>query len=763
LFLLPVASASAETLTVECTFSKGDLTFAKSHGYDLVTIEQGVLEGRPGAPSVPAKTVRVSVPAGATFAGLTYTAQTEALPGNYSLAPAQRPMVLGQPAQWTAPDPVAYADDRFAPQAPVEYVARHQQRGFTTLSFKVRPLAFNPIRKELRLHTRLTLQVEYQAAKTSSAIHPRNADFFRAATERRVLNPQDVTDNAPPVRAAASQTGENGADGLIIYVDPEVKGPMWQLARWYTEKGYPTRLLSLPEIWDGYSGDDYAERIRNCIIQHVNDHGTLFVIMATDYAISVRYTYVWTDGAALDGEWEFVETYQMPTDAYYAGLDGDWDANGNGIYGEAPQDDPPTISDEVDLDYDVIVARYPVHNAQDAQAMVDKVICYETAFPTSDLARRLLFTGASLWNYYGPGTHNGIDFDHWASDCEIKNECLIRDTVGPLWPSATFDRLYDTYTTWDTSYAGDFEMTVDNINSKWSDGYHMLCMSTHGNGNLWSTEWWPWYYCEDVADLHNTDKAGIVLTIACNTAAFDWGDCLSEAFLWSPQCGSVIYLGCSRYGLGFPDLRRGPSMDYMASFFQELLGNDVHLSGANFIEHKMDWAVESAVNGPWRWLQYGINLQGDPLVDIYTDDPQPLAPIHPDGLQAGQVVFEVAGIPADARCCLWKQGQIYEVWQGPQAVPIDAWAGEMMLTITAHNHLVYQDKIYVFDPSCPGDLNGDRFRDLNDFVLFAAAYGSTVGDLEYSPVIDMSPPGGDGTIDLDDFGVFAQNYLQLCP
>jgi hypothetical protein len=63
-------------------------------------------------------------------------------------------------------------------------------------------------------------------------------------------------------------------------------------------------------------------------------------------------------------------------------------------------------------------------------------------------------------------------------------------------------------------------------------------------------------------------------------------------------------------------------------------------------------------------------------------------------------------------------------------------------------------------PACPGDLDGDDVRDLTDFTLFAAAYGSVLGNPNYDPCADMDD---DGVVDLTDFGLFAAGYGVPCP
>jgi hypothetical protein len=63
-------------------------------------------------------------------------------------------------------------------------------------------------------------------------------------------------------------------------------------------------------------------------------------------------------------------------------------------------------------------------------------------------------------------------------------------------------------------------------------------------------------------------------------------------------------------------------------------------------------------------------------------------------------------------------------------------------------------------PTCPGDLNGDGFRNATDFTVFATAYGSHIGDPNYNPDADIT---GDGFVNVSDFTVFGSYYGVPCP
>ena len=59
-----------------------------------------------------------------------------------------------------------------------------------------------------------------------------------------------------------------------------------------------------------------------------------------------------------------------------------------------------------------------------------------------------------------------------------------------------------------------------------------------------------------------------------------------------------------------------------------------------------------------------------------------------------------------------------------------------------------------------GDLDGDGFRNVSDFTLFANAFSTQTGDPDYNPDADMD---GDGFVNTTDFTLFAAVYGVPCP
>jgi hypothetical protein len=70
------------------------------------------------------------------------------------------------------------------------------------------------------------------------------------------------------------------------------------------------------------------------------------------------------------------------------------------------------------------------------------------------------------------------------------------------------------------------------------------------------------------------------------------------------------------------------------------------------------------------------------------------------------------------------------------------------------------DNVDAMEIPCFGDLNDDGFRNVTDFTIFAAAYGSIIGGATYNPDADLN---GDGRVNVTDFTIFAGVYRMPCP
>lgn len=68
---------------------------------------------------------------------------------------------------------------------------------------------------------------------------------------------------------------------------------------------------------------------------------------------------------------------------------------------------------------------------------------------------------------------------------------------------------------------------------------------------------------------------------------------------------------------------------------------------------------------------------------------------------------------------------------------------------------------YIFRQcECLGDINGDGYRNITDYLLFMEAYPSQCGDDDYNPDADLNC---DCFVNLTDYTIFMEYYLEPCP
>ena len=184
--------------------------------------------------------------------------------------------------------------------------------------------------------------------------------------------------------------------------------------------------------------------------------------------------------------------------------------------------------------------------------------------------------------------------------------------------------------------------------------------SGHGEPQAWGLE------SGDFTQSSASGMTGLtafVYTDACMTGAFDgpssitvdegteWEytytsePCLGEGFLRNVRLlgGALAYMGCARFGWGEPDgvynedtgeyegaasntSDGGPSTVYAYKFYKRMYETTNRTLGVAFAMHKADMVGLSAANDCERWIQFGMNLLGDPALKMPGSAPVPSAP-----------------------------------------------------------------------------------------------------------------------------------------
>lgn len=311
------------------------------------------------------------------------------------------------------------------------------------------------------------------------------------------LVPSPTETSAPALSpTAANVSSPAGKPYELLIVTPDAfLAPMQKLADWKNSTGMPTGILVLEEAYRQCEGRDAPEKIKHCLALYQKESGIRYALLVGDGdQFPIRWTQADIVGPTVG------DTAFYPADLYYADLykaDGsfdDWDANGNGYYGEIGGEirSGPLNIDRVDLNPDIAVGRVPVSTLEEALQYADKVVRYEKNAYQSDWAQRVL---AISTDGYLP------------DDCWRQEEML---TQLPSRYSVT--RMY---------YAGNpcqktAELTADNVIGAINDGVGMVSYLGHGSLDFWFDA----VSVKDFTRLTNTEKLPMVYSGGCGTAAF---------------------------------------------------------------------------------------------------------------------------------------------------------------------------------------------------------------------------------------------------
>ena len=150
---------------------------------------------------------------------------------------------------------------------------------------------------------------------------------------------------------------------VILTGDDPALASAWQpLADWKTATGDPARVVTTAWVREHYAGGaDLAEKIRLFLRDAHQAWGLAAVLLGGD-----------TD--LVPTRMVGVAPNDVSSDYYYACLEGTWDANGNGVYGERPRDDPDMLPE-------IHVGRVSARTADQVEAFLAKYFTYVQAPP----------------------------------------------------------------------------------------------------------------------------------------------------------------------------------------------------------------------------------------------------------------------------------------------------------------------------------------------------------------------------------------------
>jgi hypothetical protein len=616
----------AGTVRASWTFAPSDVRLERMAEYTQISIPDGVQpQDAPGVPSLPAKCVYVIIPAGASISDMKITASETPIGCDVLIYPVQPSRSTNDPpCAFVAPDAAAYASAEKMPALSGTVQGTQQLHGYTLVAVRLNPLRYIPSQRTLFLATRIDAVITYREKVAIQGLQP-TADLYQQRREEVkavVSNPQDVDcftrsstsyDTMPAMGLLEAPSSDSSAVYLLI-TSNSLASAFQPLVDRRTLQGKQGKLVTVEDVNSMYDGTrpdgdtDLQTKIRNCIIDHYQNHGTVWVCLAGDNTI-IPLRYVYSD---------------LPTDMYYACLDGSYDEDADGQYGEV-------ADDNADLLPEVWIGRIPVQTAEQAAAYVGKVSLYEAAH-VDDFSHSMLI-GSSL-DWFMSGNNRPMFPYYWDHDPVDEGEWPMREVyrkiIQPSWQATPLGQLFNSYSTWDDERCGDYNMTYDHMVEQLNRGYHHVYLWGHGNAVYGAG------LDRSMAGvLTNSSRPSIFFVTSCTTAAIDYEDpSQSEAMIRCPTGGGVAYIGACR---------SEASLSYTAeAFYKEVFANKRATLGEAFARSKMVYAAWSAGDGYYRDNQWILNLHGDPAIS-FTPEPvtRSLQMLSPKGCEEIDAAFDI--------------------------------------------------------------------------------------------------------------------------
>ncbi len=542
---------------------------------------------KPGNPALPFFPVKILVPMGEKVTGIRILLgnnETSRSNVNLDYVRTQQPISRAVP-DVTQKNMTVWLADKNYPAMDYDYLGTQQWKGFGLAIINIYPWHYNPVTKLLSsseiVNIEIVTEIDSELRENQNKMLT-SGRTFTDMLSKSIVNPGQIQSYTKTPSSHSNGRTVNPANPKQLIIITSQSRLSWfsEYITWKESKGIPTGIFAIEDILTEYTGADNPAKLRNFILDAYTtwsqtENPLEYVILGgDDEFIPIRGVYGLV-GDYLD-EW-------LPCDLYYGCLDGNWNADGDNLYGEYPQDQP-------DLLPEVYIGRFPAETQEEFQHIMDKTKTY------SDIATY----SNNIVNLYGENLNwNPLT---WGGD--------YKDDVALHIPD-TYDK--NTYYQRDGIYTP--QIVWDTIN----DGAAIMNHMGHANetfllGQSNST----------VENLQNTEY-GFLYSQGCYPAAFDQrtsgaGESIGE-HLVTANGALYAFIGNTRYGWYMPGGIDGASEFYDRQFFIGLFEQNLPQLG-KAMEYSLLQNLNAAMSeSVMLWCYYETILFGDPTTEVKAQNP----------------------------------------------------------------------------------------------------------------------------------------------
>jgi len=605
-----VGYADTDPVTkLEYVFSEPKLERINEY-YSIYMPDTGKLHDDIGLPLLPVKTAKILIPQGHDVKTINIVPGKKiTLDGEFMLEYAKPQIPIGSDETVEAQqNEEVYSSSNPFPGKLHSVVSTQFLSGYKILVLNLFPVEYIPASGKVSYYERMKVIV---VNVPSGPSHIRRAKCRKlssdnARVKKLVDNPSETTSYTAEVTPLLDRK-------YVIITNGDMFNAFQTLAAWKASRGLTTHVETIESIKATYSGSDLQEKIRNFIYYAHENWQTEYVLLGGDGdtvkgkrggPIPYRGVY---------GKYKTYLDKDIPCDMYYGALDGNWDDDGDGIYGEGDSllGGTGDAGEEADFFAEVFIGRIPADNATEAYNQIYKIIAYESSLHTISA----LLVGRQLDDIptYG-GDYKDEVYDYFPQ---------------PPWTATTlYDRDEPPYS------------PTDLINEMNSNEHHIVNYMSHSG--YWND---MGLNTDQIAGLFNT-KYFLAYSQGCDACGFDrgthpWDDCAGEHFtVENGNGGAFAYIGNTRYGFYSPRSTDGSSQQYDKEIFNVIFNKSIQNIGIALQDSREDLQGLVGATGSMRWCYFELCLLGDPETPI-SEEP----PVTPDTTPPASVTNLAAGNP----------------------------------------------------------------------------------------------------------------------
>ena len=692
---LLAATLFAQAQTIEQIYHYSQPIVSERDGYQQIGLQDCLPYGQVGEPTLPWQSVSLILPQGQEAVSIDVElSDFVELEGTFNLYPYQQPRPVSNEEEIPfAKNETLYRSGDTYPTHSFSNVSTQYLNGVAFAFSGFTPMQYVPATGKVSYARTVKVSIETTISRDDHSrklwLTPENeASIKRLAQNENILNTYNKRGRAI------------GGYDMLVITSEEWIPRFGEYLNLYNDKGIRTRIVSLEEIYASTEGIDQPEQIRNYIIQEYEDNGISIVSLGGDVSIvPFRFLYCW----AQEGEED-----QLPSDMYYACLDGTLNDDGDNRWGEVGEDDLlPELS----------IGRLPFNNETQFGNIMHKTFSYLQNPVLGEFTSPIL--GAE---HLGDGYYGSADMERLIGE----NNDYDYTTIG--YPEDyNFKRYYATpHVNWSS---GDFKKVI-------CSGGQYVHHVGHAN-----TDYVAGWETSNITDNYFSGNDGInhnymiFHSHGCICGNFPL-NCILEKMV-TVETGFVVTTGNSRYGWYVP-WGDGMAAHIHREFVDAYCNDHIATVGMALREAKIATApwvtMYGEENGCLRWNIYCLNVLGDGALAPWFEEPFTPNVVYEQGLKTGTTATLVNvnqyGMPLSNFCVSLFDGEtllgrgITDENGNAELTftePLDV-IGEMRLTVTGQSAWPQTFTVSGFDSSMTYFVYG-HILDLDGEALFGTTLG----------------------------------------